>query len=106
MPTILRRKTKRHKEGLNIDIAKIYNSSKWKKLRDSYFMYHPLCEMCLKQGETTPTDEIHHIRPIRTGKDITEMRSLAYDPCNLMALCTECHHKVHNNFRYNNERRK
>lgn len=79
------------KHDRNADIAKIYNSSKWQKLRAAYFMQHPLCEKC-----GAVTQEIHHIKPISTGKSLAEMQGLAYNPDNLMALCTECHHKIHN----------
>ena len=100
MPTIkkLPKKKDNHpKRGKNKEIAKIYNSLGWKKLRNAYFMEHPLCEMCLAENvlHPVPTAEIHHKIPISTGKDEWAMKALCYDPNNLMALCTYHHHKIH-----------
>lgn len=96
MPTIFKPKKKNQpKHNKNIDISKIYNTPQWKNLRNAYFLQHPLCEKCLEEGKTTPTEEIHHIKPISTGADLEEMKSIAYNPDNLMALCKECHHRIH-----------
>ena len=103
MPTInkpVRRKKYSIKHNKNADIAKIYNSTKWTKLRNAYYVQHPLCEMCLQNGITKPTEEIHHIRPISTGLDILEMEQIAYNSDNLLALCKECHHKLHKKLRH------
>lgn len=59
----------------------------WKRIRDKYVSEHPLCEMCLKLGKITPTVEVHHILPINEGGD--------HKRSNLMALCKECHNKIH-----------
>lgn len=67
----------------------------WKNLRRSYLMEHPLCEMCLSEGITTPACEVHHIRHINVGNDELEMMDIAYDSNNLMALCSSCHDKIH-----------
>ena len=100
MPTIKKLPKKKEnypKRGLNKDIAKIYNSTQWKKLRNAYYMEHPLCEMCLAENVLHPvaTSEIHHKIPISTGKDEWSMKALCYDPDNLMALCEYHHHLVH-----------
>lgn len=75
---------------------KIYNSSIWRKLRKSYLMQHPLCEMCLTEDRTTPACEVHHIKEINTGTNELEMMNIAYDSNNLIALCSACHDKIHN----------
>lgn len=68
------------------DHAKRYGSH-WKKIRDLYASLHPLCERCLKEGRTTPMDEVHHIVPVsRGGTD---------DFSNLMSVCKSCHNKIH-----------
>lgn len=97
MPTIVKpkKKTNYKKHGVNSDIAKIYNSSEWVNLRKAYYQQHPLCEKCLEKGIVKPTQEIHHIKPISTGKDDLEMKDIAYNPNNLIALCVECHKKIH-----------
>lgn len=99
MPTINLPKKKKHiKQGRTKEAYDLYNTSQWKNLRRNYFILHPLCEECLKRDIIKPTEEIHHIKPILTGKTKLEMESLAYDPNNLIALCKECHHKQHSNY--------
>ena len=39
----------------------------WRKVRERYVQSHPLCEQCLKEGRMTPTEEVHHIKPISQG---------------------------------------
>lgn len=100
MPTINKQPKKKpdySKRGDNILAAKIYNTPQWKNLRKIKLMNNPVCEMCLNEGKVTPTQEIHHIRPILTGQDESEMMDIAYDYNNLISLCKECHHKIHNN---------
>lgn len=92
-------KAPKKKVGINVDIAEIYSSSQWKRLRQSYKMQHPLCEMCLVNDIITPCSEVHHIRPISTGKNLSEMWTLALDSNNLMSLCECCHKQIHNELR-------
>lgn len=80
---------------------KYYNSNTWRKLRHAYLVEHPLCEECIKSGKVTPAEEVHHIKPISTGKTDLEMMSIAYDSNNLMSLCQSCHKKIHKNLRQN-----
>jgi len=97
MPTIVKQPKVNNyqRHGKASDIAKLYASTKWRKLRDAFLLYHPLCQMCEANGVVKEAEEVHHIKPISKGKDENEMRALAFDPCNLMSLCSECHHKVH-----------
>lgn len=99
MPTINKSVKKRtyKKNDKNAQIASIYNSTIWKNLRLSYIMHHPICEYCAKQGITKPATEVHHIQYISSGRNLEEMQRIAYNQDNLIALCTECHHNVHNN---------
>ena len=102
MPTInkpKKPKTGGEKHDKNKEIARIYNSTKWQKLRNGYLMQHPLCEECLKADVTKPATEVHHIRPISTGKDELQMKELAYNPDNLMSLCAFHHHLIHLNMK-------
>lgn len=101
MPTIQKapkRKTESNPKPKK-EAQKYYNTSQWKKLRSAYLMEHPLCEMCLKEGKTTPTQEIHHIKEILSGADDLERKDLAFNYSNLMALCEYHHHQIHNNKR-------
>lgn len=59
----------------------------WKRIRDSYAAAHPLCEQCLKEGKYVATQEIHHKIPLAQGG--------THDRSNLIALCKECHARIH-----------
>lgn len=97
MPTLNkpRRKHKSKSHGKCKEIANLYNSTQWVKLRKAHIMQNPLCEQCLIEGKTKLAEEVHHIRPISTGADELEMMSIAYDPYNLMSLCVKHHHEIH-----------
>lgn len=99
MATIKRKVRKKYgeKHGRSKEVYEtVYNTSKWKNLRHAYYIQHPLCELCLKEDIIKPTEEIHHIIPILTGKTQWEKESLAFDSNNLIALCKECHKNIHN----------
>lgn len=63
----------------------IYQSTKWRKLRDRKFKQNPICEHCIKYNKITPTDVIDHIIEINDNPE------LAYVYSNLQALCHKCH---------------
>ena len=85
------------------DKSKIYNSREWKELRTMKLRANPLCEQCIKDGEAVGIPGgyvrsatcVHHIVPIETAKTKEEMRRLAFDKRNLMALCQSCHARIH-----------
>lgn len=81
--------------------TKLYNTSGWRKLRQSYLLDHPLCEDCLLEGKTTTSEEVHHKIPILSVEDELEQKELLLDYNNLRALCREHHHLIHNNMRKN-----
>lgn len=99
MPTINKiEKQKKSSEKKETDMRKLraegYNSTAWKKLRDTYYKSHPICEKCLEKGVITPAEDIHHIRsPFRNG---VINYGLLLDPDNLMAVCKKCHQEIHN----------
>lgn len=99
MPTINKPKKKRVKNGRSKEAQSIYDSVQWRKLRSAYVIQHPLCEMCLLNDIIRPTEEVHHKKPILTGTSQLEMITLALDPNNLIGLCKDCHHKVHNDMK-------
>ena len=70
----------------SVDVNKKYGRE-WKRIRDRYVQAHPLCEQCLKEGRTTPTEEVHHIIPLSKGG--------THSTDNLMSLCQSCHNKIH-----------
>lgn len=87
---------KKHKSGQKrLDIAKAYNQ--YRPVRMAYLTKNPLCQDCIdpnivnengrcemkiKRGE-----EVHHIRPLTTAKDESQMFKLATDINNLKTLC-------------------
>ena len=95
MPEIIRLKDlRKHTPKTNIS-AKYYNSKSWKTLRNSYIRSHPLCERCLENGITKPAEHIHHVTPFLRGLTDESRWTLLLDQDNLMALCRDCHSKVH-----------
>lgn len=69
----------------------VYNTPYWKKLRLSYLMEHPLCEMC----NEALAEEVHHKVELKRATSDEEMLSLGFDINNLMALCPKCHDEIH-----------
>ncbi|WP_425539434.1 HNH endonuclease [Microaceticoccus formicicus] len=67
-----------------------YNKKSWTrksdyiKQRDGY-----LCQECLRRGERTGADHVHHINPVETHSD------LRWENDNLISLCLSCHNKMH-----------
>jgi 5-methylcytosine-specific restriction endonuclease McrA len=91
---------KRNWRGVSDKVAKdkadIYNSREWKELRIAKLRSTDgLCEECLKQGIVTSARCVHHVVPIETARTKDEMKRLAFDEHNLMALCFACHAKIH-----------
>ena len=98
MPTItkLKSKSRYQRHGKDLFIHKLYNTTRWRNLRKSHLMLHPLCEECLAKGIVSPAVDVHHIKEISKGESELEMQELAFDASNLMSLCKECHSKKHN----------
>ena len=100
MPTLnLNKKTKkdntRNEHSPNRELRqKAYNTTEWRKLRESYLKQHPVCEECLNKGKVTPAEDIHHsISPFKNGEC---NKALFLDYNNLQALCKQCHSSIHN----------
>ena len=98
---------KRNWRGVSDKVAKdkqeIYNSREWKELRAMKLRANPLCEQCIKDGESVGIPGgyvrsatcVHHIVPIETARTKDEMKRLAFDVNNLRALCFACHARIH-----------
>lgn len=97
MPTINKptRSQTRRNEGKRKERMAIYNSARWRKLREAKMISDPLCEMCLSHGVTRPATDVHHIQSFMDAKDMETRKVLAYDTSNLMSLCDECHSRIH-----------
>ena len=63
----------------------VYNTPRWRELRDDQLNRQPFCERCT---HTRPAKIVHHITPIRDGGD-------PWDPANLESLCQKCHNDHH-----------
>lgn len=72
----------------------IYQSKKWRILRNYYYRLHPLCEICLEAGKVTPADDVHHKDSFQNyvGDERIEK---AFDENNLMSLCRKHHNELH-----------
>ena len=74
----------------------LYQSKRWKSLREYMVQTHPLCEKCLQEGKITPTQDVHHrLSPFQKGITEEEKERRAFDEKNLMCLCRDCHIKEH-----------
>ena len=58
----------------------------WKRVRDRHIAQHPLCEVCKRNGNLTPAEEVHHIVPLSQGG--------THDDSNIMSLCKSCHSEI------------
>ena len=98
MPTIKLGKNSnniRDKNTIKTLYQKVYQNSRWKRLRAAKFANNPLCEDCLLKGIIKQTEEIHHIIPFDVEDNIEKLESLAYNYDNLISLCIECHKLRH-----------
>lgn len=94
MPYLKKPIKQRNKAFKREDRQKIYQSTRWKELRQSKLMQQPLCELCLAKGIVTPAIDVHHIDSFMnyTG---TERLTKAYDFTNLQSVCKLCHSSLH-----------
>lgn len=75
----------------------IYQDRRWKKLRAWHVRNHPLCQDCSEMDppRVTAIQEVHHIIPWETGSTPAQQDDLAFDPDNIVSLCTHHHKKRH-----------
>lgn len=74
---------------------KMIHSVRWQRLRKRVITKHPNCQCCEAQGLITAACEVHHVVPVETGINESQMRRLMFDEHNLMALCHRCHVQKH-----------
>ena len=75
-------------------IKEFYWSPAWKQCRETYKKsVGGLCEECWKQGKAVPATEVHHIKHLTPQNVKDPSIALNYD--NLLALCEQCHDKMH-----------
>lgn len=100
MPTIeLPEKKPRTKykpqEGATLWANQLYNTVRWRKLREGQLQLQPLCEKCLEEGRITAATDVHHKYEISNAGSFLEAMDIAYDSNNLMSLCSKCHDALH-----------
>lgn len=76
-------------------IEKIYNSRRWRAMREMKLRETPLCEICEKDGRITPATQVHHQHEISLGLTENDMLEIAFDYNNLQSLCERCHMRLH-----------
>lgn len=103
MPTINRLKKKERTSDKSNLRKKLYSDRLYQKVRKLYFMEHPLCEECLKNGKTVQARDVHHKQsPFNDNLSMVERYSLLRNPSNFISLCRDCHQKVHGNIKKKN----
>ena len=100
MPTINRLKKKERTSDKSNLRKKLYSDRLYQKVRKLYFMEHPLCEECLKEGKTVQARDVHHKKsPFNDNLSMVERYFLLRNPSNFISLCRDCHQKAHNNIK-------
>lgn len=79
----------------DLDYRRLIHSPRWVRLRLATLTAHPLCQQCEAEGYVTPATEVHHRHPVEYGINYAEKRRLMYSPANLMAVCHDCHVRLH-----------
>lgn len=88
----------------HIKYMRLLNTKEWRELRDWKIQQCQwLCERCRQEGidkgipggYIRAAKTVHHRIPVESGRTDEEMRALCFDRNNLMLLCPECHHKIH-----------
>ena len=74
---------------------KLINTMRWRRLRLKKIQAQPLCELCEKNGRITSATEVHHIVPVESVNNISQMETLMFNFENLMPLCHKCHKEIH-----------
>lgn len=66
----------------------LYNTTRWRKLRELKMSLSPLCEQCEREGRITAGELVDHIIPIEDGGAKFALE-------NLQTLCRACHNRKH-----------
>ena len=64
--------------------GRVYDTARWKHLRQRVLREEPYCRACLKRGFHKPARQIDHVVGLREGGD-------PYDRANVQPLCDMCH---------------
>ena len=80
-----RKQEDRRYDRENRPYKKLYNSSRWQRLRKQFLMRHPLCVECKKRDRVTPATVVDHVIPHKGNEE------LFWNQENWQALCKSCH---------------
>ena len=81
-------------------VEQFYFTEDWKELRaDVLEEQHNECQECLKKGEYTKADCVHHINEVRHRPELALSKYYTDSKGNrqrqLVSLCNQCHNNVH-----------
>lgn len=79
------------------DYNKYYN--KFRTLRNSYIMEHPLDELLLLDDIVVPAEHVHHIVPFLNGKTEEEKYFLLLNTNNYISLSEKTHRLIHKDYK-------
>ena len=96
MPTIYKPKRRDQTSQRRKERMAIYNTARWRKMREAKLLDNPLCEICERNGITRMADDVHHIQSFMSTDNPESRKVLAFDYDNLMSVCDECHSAIHN----------
>lgn len=72
------------------EIHLFYGSYEWQvTAREAIKAAHGECRMCKENHKLTKATTAHHIKYLRNAPE------LAYEQSNLLALCHDCHERIH-----------
>lgn len=78
------------------DRQKVYQSKRYRTIRELKRYRDPVCQICALKGIVRGVEHVHHWRsPFRHKDDPALFNYLAYSYENLASLCEECHISVH-----------
>jgi len=66
------------------ELAKLYHTTRWRKLRGWYIKNNPLCVMCKENNIIKEAYLVDHIQEVYDGGSM-------WDYNNLQSLCDPCH---------------
>jgi len=66
------------------EYKKLYDTSRWRKLRTYQLRAQPLCEQCRKKGLSVAAEVVHHVTPHKGDP-------ILFFTGELQSLCKSCH---------------
>ena len=81
-------------------IERFYFTEDWKELREDVLdFFHYECQECLKKGNYSRADCVHHVNEVKIRPDLALSRyyvdAKGVRQYNLVPLCNQCHNIVH-----------